>query len=234
MAFLCVHDARDAPDDQTALGAICVHGFFANMPSAREYVVQLSAQQPEVQSYIIDDCYRWIAVQEPVSGTAIEEEEINAPENEDEENGKMGSVCDLRKGTSNRTSEVSDLFLKSDSNKKVTKAKQEVRNQKSQLDELLRGVDELNADINNLQQYGAVRDQLAILRAFQRKIQHLIQVNVEKLIGTREDILRIGPDDSLTPRNGYLLHQKHSDYGLRYRENYQRALKQSETDPEMS
>ena len=67
------------------------------MQSTREHIIQLSGKQPEVQSYIMDDCYRWIAVKEPVAGTAAEEEEIRAPENEDQENGRMGSVCELRR-----------------------------------------------------------------------------------------------------------------------------------------
>ena len=71
MAYMCVHDARNSPHHGTDAAAVCVHGFFSDVHAARERVVQLAAQQPDVQSYIIDDCNRWLCVQEPVSGNSV-------------------------------------------------------------------------------------------------------------------------------------------------------------------
>ena len=83
----------------------------------------------------------------------------------------MGSVCDLRKRSTVKTDEVGDLYAPNTTPANTAKADQQVRSQKSQLDDLLKGVDALNGAITTLEQYAAVREQLAFLRAFRSVVR---------------------------------------------------------------
>lgn len=97
MAAICCYDACQRPLDEP-LAAMRLHGFYNTLNEAQQSVKAMAAEQVDVRSYIIEQCMRWIMVQEPTKGSALEEEEIQAPENEDRDSGKMGSVCDLRQG----------------------------------------------------------------------------------------------------------------------------------------
>ena len=93
MAHLCVFACSStAPDTPSPPVALCIHGFFHDMKEAKAKIEQYAADQPDVQSYIVEECGKWIPISEPVNGSGVEEEEIRAPENDDSQNGRMGSM----------------------------------------------------------------------------------------------------------------------------------------------
>ena len=90
MAQLCVFACSGtAPSPSVAL---CIHGFFRDMNEAKAKIEQYATDQPDVHSYIVEEVGKWIPVSEPVNGSGVEEEEIRAPENDDSQNGRMGSM----------------------------------------------------------------------------------------------------------------------------------------------
>ena len=186
MAFICVFASEEVGLEE-ARAAVRIHGFYDSMKEARQSIDEFALEQSDVQSYIIEECMRWVAVQDPVKGTGVEEEEIRAPENEDRQNGRMGSVCDLRARKQNileptpTTGSPDDpvhIFDASDKPNSISWKQKQVRTQCDQLDHLLRG--EVVACITNTEQYAAARDRLALLRAFRRKLQTLIKENLQK------------------------------------------------------
>ena len=98
MALLSVYDPmqRTPLPGAPALAALRIHGFYPSLEAARLDVLQMAREQTDVQSYIVEGCLRWVPVQKPVKGTGVEEDEISAPQNDDPDKGRMGSVCDLR------------------------------------------------------------------------------------------------------------------------------------------
>jgi hypothetical protein len=207
---ICLHDAMGHRED--TVSAVRIHGFFPSMKQAQEQVHRLAAEQLDVHSYIIEECMHWFPVQDPVKGSALEEEEIQAPENEDRESGRMGSVCELKKHERRNPKLTEDervtIFDERPANKAATS--KQVKTQQKQLEELLGGsVD----PITSLTEYAAARDRLALLRAFQRKLNVLHLEGVQKMKDAADLI--------------HELDERHPEYQEAYTSNYERALKQS-------
>ena len=215
MALLSVYDPMQRTDSQ-ALAALRIHGFYSSLEAARLDVLQMAREQADVQSYIVEGCLRWVPVQKPVKGTGLEEDEISAPQNDDPEKGRMGSVCDLRaprngpverKPTEADLSGGPGLF---DPGAVLKPKPSRGPEQQKTLDTLLHG---LVSPMATVEQYGELRTRMAWLKAFRRKLFKLIQENETKC------------DDS-----GYRvmqLNEKHPEYKTTYRQNYERALKES-------
>ena len=212
-AFMCVYPgvAVDA--------AIRVHAFCNTMTEAQREVESLSSKQPDVQAYIVDACRRWIPLHEPVQGSGMEETEIRAPENEDRETGRMGSVCDLfrHRDTSSATNDTSSpvgstVFESPSSSNQQAKQKQ-VTSQRTQLDALLQAH---VPHIDTHEEYVNQRERAALLSAFSRKLRKLLDESVKKGDDAWEKICELSV--------------QHPEYREQYREHYQRALKQSGID----
>ena len=139
---ICIHDALERKD-LCPVAAARVHGIYESMQLANQDIERLARDQPDVNVYIVEECLHWFPVEDPKKGAGLEEEEIGAPENEDQEGGKMGSVCDIRKGkgqqratpTPTLSDEAVSIFDAPPTNKPST-AKQAM-DQKSQLEDLL-------------------------------------------------------------------------------------------------
>jgi hypothetical protein len=160
-ARVCIHNATGAAD---CAAAARIHGFFDSMKGAREHVHKLAHEQPDVPAYIIEECLRWFPVQEPVKGCAGEEEEIHAPENDDQEQGRMGSVCDIRKqvpDTTNTNASKNDDKVTIFENKPANKASKskELRSQQQQLDDVLSAPAKT---IKTVKEYGEAQAGLSI------------------------------------------------------------------------
>ena len=104
---LAVH----APEGHENWAAMCIHGTHSTLVDAEAHVKRLAKEQADIRAYIIDQCGYWISVagtraravctvpwEKPCKGTgnccllsqanaqqeAIEEEEIQASENDDQ------------------------------------------------------------------------------------------------------------------------------------------------------
>lgn len=192
-----VLDTRDDDDDQprsSPAAAVRLFGVYPSLAAARDAVRMLVergeggnaddvAAAADVEAFIVDEVQRWIPVRAPDRGSAEDEEEVAAAENEDPSNGRMGSVCDVRRrkgapppggaagtGACQPTNPV--VLSPSPSAPANDAASQRAtQQQRQQLDDLLRDGDA--APIETGVQYAAERDRLALLRAFRRKLQHL-------------------------------------------------------------
>lgn len=69
--------------------ALCVYGAYASLSEARTAVNDLLENETSVDALIIDQTLRWIPVTKPLTGTADEEEEVAASQNEDESHGRI-------------------------------------------------------------------------------------------------------------------------------------------------
>jgi hypothetical protein len=84
---------------------LCVYGIFPDIAAARAKATELSREGTEggvgggtlVDAFVVESLGKWIPVVPVQRGVAEEEEEIAAAENEDPPLGRMGSVCDVRK-----------------------------------------------------------------------------------------------------------------------------------------
>ena len=209
---IALHNGNGVPVmDNTA--AVRVHGIFSSVKEASERVHELAREQPDVQTYIIERCMQWFPVQDPVKGSALEEEEIQAPQNNDRDNGRMGSVCDLRSAPAEPTPNhpVEDPITVFEPPPRASSSKRrDIQTQQQQLDDVLRAP---STPIYNLEQYAAARERLALLRAFARKLRVLLHDATEKKVNAADHIQQ--------------LEETHPEYRDRYGDHYEQALKQS-------
>ena len=76
------------------VAALRLHGVFATQEAADAAAQRLASEQPDVPSYVVDRCWRWLQIHDPVApDAALETAEVDAPENNDPRSGRMGSVC---------------------------------------------------------------------------------------------------------------------------------------------
>jgi hypothetical protein len=209
MALVSVFACEDMPVGET-LAAVRVHGFFNTMKEARQSIEEFASEQSDVQSYIIEECMHWLTVEEPVKGTGVEEEEIRAPENDDRENGRMGSVCDLRRSPQTNDDKVT-IFENTDKPKSKAWQEKEVRSRRQQLDDLLGG--NTRPTITSPEQYATAREQLALLCAFRRKLHTMCEDGERKCTAATEQ--------------SRALQEKFPEYRQQFLEKYRNALKQS-------
>lgn len=92
MSYVAVSGARLSDPG----AGVRVHGYYGSQDAADGAARRLATEQPDIDTYVIDVCQRWIVVRNPVAPDAsMEASEVDAPENTDPGSGRMGSVCDL-------------------------------------------------------------------------------------------------------------------------------------------
>lgn len=112
---------------------------FSTSADAQAAVSRIVKDSPNVGAFIVDDCNRWLIVCEPKKGMGWEEEEIAAEENNDHSNGRMGSVCNLRRtdeGGSGDSGPTTCMFSNV-ATRNPSSDQKEVQLRRKQLDELL-------------------------------------------------------------------------------------------------
>lgn len=143
---------------------------------------------------------------EPVEGAPVvgdEVEEIGAPENEDPSMGRTGSVCDVRRPSSNKPTSADKP------SPPTPNVQKETRRQQTQLDELLRAPPVTTSSPMDAETYAALRGRRATLSAFERKLRRLLEEALDRCKHNLSCIHALDVD--------------HPDYAGRYRETYNRA-----------
>lgn len=144
-------------------------------------------------------------------------EEMSAPENNNQKEGRMGSVCDLRPHT-NIPSEVPDERPPSHVRSNPAEQKKEIRTQKAQLDDLLGSSLPPEAENSDVTTYAAVRGRYATLRAFERRLERLVDEARNKVDATALTLAR--------------LDASHPEYASEYKAHYLKALGESGIPPD--
>jgi hypothetical protein len=189
---------------------VYVHGVYASMEEAQGAVRVAMEQQPSVQAFVVEDAGRWVPVQAPERGTGVSEEEIAVDENENSTMGRMGSVCEVRKSTGGGgASAPAEKKSRGSTNA-------EVNEQQRQLDELVRAP--VPGAIRSAEEYAALRERCASLRAFERHLGRLCEDAATLCERTGREARELG--------------ERHPEYGEQYRGNYMRALRESGLKPE--
>jgi hypothetical protein len=155
-----------------------------------------------------------VPVQTPGPGTGSSEEEIAVDENDNSTAGRMGSVCDVRKSTA--TAAPGPTMPAPASEKKSKGSSNEVNQQQRQLDDLLRAP--VPDAIGSSEEYNSLRERCAGLRAFERHIRRLCDEATALCERVGGEVRALG--------------QRHPEYTTQYRENYERALRESGLKPE--
>lgn len=209
MPFIAVH-ACQKPGDEPVAAAVRLHGIFPTHEAADASARRLAAEQLDVQSYVVDQCGRWLRVSRPEDpDSATEVAEVEAPENDDPQSGKMGSVCDLlaRRPVPPSTE---DTPFQQPANRASRQA--EGRDLRQTLDDLL-NAPLPTSPVQSLAEYSQLRGRLAALRAFDRRLRELYADNACKCADTRREIAS--------------LEDRHPGHRGAYREQYDRALQES-------
>lgn len=208
MYLSCYFAGEDTSENEAA---VQIYGIYDSMREAQEAVRGFADSEKEVGAFVLDQCNRWLAVRTPDAGCSAEEEEIAHSDNLDRANGRMGSVCDVRKPSvpadaANPSPSPSPSPFVGTADPTPVKT-----SQRQQLDDLLTEcpfIVPLNAHT-----YNNCRHRLALLRAFERKLTSLIEQSEQKCLKGTDEVRHL---DTLYP-----------DYQTRYSENYKHALKQS-------
>lgn len=217
--WIAVHQPDTSPAHEEAAAAIRLHGFFSTLEDARGAARALTQNQPDITACVVDECARWIRVREPERGSAEEEEEVSAPENNDPAGGRMGSVCDLGPRVTVVQEEAANTKVAAAVFEPPTGSRaarvQEGNEQRSQLERLL---SDPVADIVSPATYADARERYALLRAFDRKLHRLLDESLGKWRAAMDRVVD--------------LDQRHPTYTDEYQGNYRRALRESGVRPE--
>lgn len=187
--------------------AIQIHGVFPNSEMAKEKVNTLAREGIDTDAFVLQPPMTWFVVTAPVNGTAIEEEEVAAVENENKSSGRMGSVCEVRK--SNQPPRPPALPSQTESPNEC------LQTQRKRLDDLL-DTTTASADSplpKDLDTYSTHRERYALLCAFERKLVRLLTDAQEKCCKVREEAMQ--------------LENIHPEYKERYVDRYTKALDES-------
>lgn len=74
---------------------LCIHGFYRNADEAQREARQLLHSNPDITACVVDQCHRWLPVCTPTRETAVEEEEVGAPENDAPQAGPDAAVVSI-------------------------------------------------------------------------------------------------------------------------------------------
>ena len=218
---LAVYHAAAAVPAAEPVAAICIFGVFRSAAEARARAAELAAAGDDhgVDAFIVEVTGRWLPVVTPSPGTAAEEETIAATENEAPSAGRFGSVCDVRKpATGVACPHNPSPHLPS--KRPADPPAKALETQRQKLESLLTvtATETAAGTPTELEVYSALRERLALLRAFQRKLARLADEADEKC--------------AAAARVARAVQNNHPDYVERYLANYQRALRESGIPPE--
>lgn len=210
-----------APSPDTVVAAMQIHGVYSSMVDARQAIAHLVKEHTDLRHFVLHDCDSFLPVVNPDAPDCPyigDTEEMSAPENTNEKDGRMGSVCDLRPRTNQPSEGVPNERPATHVRSTPAEQKKEIRTQKAQLDDLLGSSLPPDPETTDATQYAMVRGRYATLRAFERRLERLVAEAKSKVDAAAETLVR--------------LDESHPQYAGEYKAHYLKALGESGIPPD--